>query len=943
VLKGSRFVPTLLLGLALLLFLSTGIEWSERVSQSGSPTFSPSGGDFADFDSLVDKLTPPHDTDHPHQGPYIWHHDHVSQFLWGELSNETRQALLSSSTLPPRKRRMELLARDLNRILESGYSIFSAERFPLDDQWLTGFSLTLMTATATTDLPTGPEYTIILARAPDSGALRFRVIERPAVSGDAVYLDYDESDLSNQPGALERLKAALETPEVAQHFDAARVPASTAAPLVKDLIDRLGYTGLGLEVDEEKRDQARRYRLEKDTDHQWLNRKLLESAYVDDMAQKLTLVDDTPNDTGLGDQYLREVRQYLAPASMKIARWVATDVPKLLVFQIKTVGVLALCALIPAIAGLIFRRAFWSWFLGAFSVLFLVNWTAHVMEWGGIGAELAGQLEISYGFYLWIEVLLVLVVLAFRLERHSAAMVDSRTRRNSIVLAVVLVLLTAAVVFSMWARAKVDPVSISVAAILALTARGILQQSLRPGRQGTLVGKNIVMCLDGTWNQPGTSDFGFLAETNVYKLFTLLKGTRARARTNARQCKEYLDAQQGVQQIAFYYHGVGNAVENSQIGQVLGGAFGMGADAIVERAYLDLVRVYRPGDRIFIFGFSRGAAIARLLANVVGRRDVPRSLWTLRIFGQHWLVWKSAQTVDATAPVKVEVLGCWDTVGAFGISKNILGIPFQRINLLHDLDLSLCVKRAYHMVALDETRDAFEPTLMDPDPTSPTRVIEVWFSGNHANVGGGYNTSQLSDITLDFLLRHVSSGYAWADGMEPGDESWGLYLSAARRGLNVSLAQGLTLLDPDACGQLRHATGAVYSHLSRTVPLRAVIHDSVFERMRHALPVYAPQSLFKLNEEIVRMRGEHQTQVTSLAETGSIDAGQFEEILVRGKKHLTLKKWSEYQGDPESTPVGVAAPNVRVNPADELPNLARAWYLNAGENRPTSARERRGV
>jgi hypothetical protein len=640
------------------------------------------------------------------------------------------------------------------------------------------------------------------------------------------------------------------------------------------------------------------------------------------VVHKLESSDDAASGTGPLGQYIREARQFLAPASMSISSWVAGDVPKLLAFQLKTLWVLSLCALIPAVAGLIFRRAFWSWFLGTFSLLFLVNWTAHVMEWGGIGAELASRLEISYGTYLWVEVLLVLVVLAFRLEPHSAAVVDSRTRRNSIALAAVLGLLAASVVFGMWTRASVDPYSIGVAAVLALTTRGILRQSLRSDRHGTPPSKNIVMCLDGTWNQPGTRDFGFLAETNVYKLFTMLKGTRARTRTNARQCKEYLDQHQGVRQIAFYYHGVGNSVENSQIRQVLGGAFGIGADAIVERAYLDLVRVYRPGDRIFIVGFSRGAAIARLLANVVGRRDVPRSLWTLRIFGQHWLVWKSAQTIDATAAVFIDVLGCWDTVGAFGISKNIMGIPFQRINLLHDLDVSLCVKRAYHMVALDESRDAFEPTLMDPDPTSPNRVVEVWFSGNHANVGGGYNTSQLSDITLDFLLRHVSSGYAWTDGMEVGDETWGLYLSAARKGVGVP-AQGLTVLDPDPCGQLRHATGAVYSHLPRIVPLRAVIHDSVFERMRRALPVYAPQSVFKLNEEILRMRGELKTQVTSLAETGSIDAGQFEEILARSNKHLVLEKWSEYQVDVVSTPAGAAPLKVRANPAEELSNLAR--------------------
>ena len=54
-------------------------------------------------------------------------------------------------------------------------------------------------------------------------------------------------------------------------------------------------------------------------------------------------------------------------------------------------------------------------------------------------------------------------------------------------------------------------------------------------------------------------------------------------------------------------------------------------------------------------------------------------------------------------------------------------------------------------------RDAFEPTLMDPDPTTPSRIVEVWFSGNHSNVGGGFATDGLSDHTLSFMLEHVSA------------------------------------------------------------------------------------------------------------------------------------------------------------------------------------------
>ena len=305
--------------------------------------------------------------------------------------------------------------------------------------------------------------------------------------------------------------------------------------------------------------------------------------------------------------------------------------------------------------------------------------------------------------------------------------------------------------------------------------------------------------------------------------------------------------------------------------------------------------------------------------DVIGRRDVPRSLWTLRLFGRHWLVSRSSKRIDEQNPVTIEVLGCFDTIGSFGLAKNVFGIPFQQINLLKDLSVSLCVKRAYHMVALDEKRDTFAPTLMEPDPTTPNRVIEVWFSGTHSNVGGGFSTDNLSDVTLDFLLQHVSSGYAWQDGMKPGtDESWGLYLSAVRRGVAVD-GPATPVLNPEPRGQLRLAAGSMYTYAPRQLPIHAVVHDSVFERMVHALPVYAPKSLFDLNEKLAAIRVETDTEVRRLAETGSIDEKTTKAILDRTSKHLFLMKWSTYL---ESTLDGDVALNTMLKPADELRNSA---------------------
>ena len=337
---------------------------------------------------------------------------------------------------------------------------------------------------------------------------------------------------------------------------------------------------------------------------------------------------------------------------------------------------------------------------------------------------------------------------------------------------------------------------------------------------------------------------------------------------NAARCKRY--GSNGEKQVAFYYNGVGNKVENSWLGQKVGGAFGLGAEAIKERAYLDVAREYEPGDRIFIFGFSRGAALARMVASALDKRGIPKSFWTLRVFGRQRPVKTSKQHIA----VDIEVLGCWDTVASFGLAKNILGIPFQQINLLKDLTVPISVKRAYHLVALDEDRDAFVPTMMDPDPVNPNRIVEIWFSGNHSNVGGGFATDGLSDHTLSFMLQHVSSGWNPAAtetlpdgrtrvvGKTVADESWGIYLEPNRK------------FKPNPLGKLRVSGGAIYQRFPRPVPPGAVFHDSVFERIRDEDSTYVPDGLFAHNDSISQLRDRVSKEVGILQKTRSLEESE---------------------------------------------------------------------
>ncbi len=507
------------------------------------------------------------------------------------------------------------------------------------------------------------------------------------------------------------------------------------------------------------------------------------------------------------------------------ARYISEDIVTVLESQVLTLGTIAAFALIPGIFGLIYRKKFWPWFLGAFGVLFAVNLAGFLTGTASVSKALVDDLNYSGNYWAYFagETVLLGLLLVFRLRRHTTL------------------------------------------------GHGSAEKHRR---------KNIVVCLDGTWNHPGQTDWGHLAQTNVFKLFDSLEETPTAEfqHFNAARCKRY-EVDSVERQVAFYYNGVGNRVENSVLGEMVGGAFGLGAEAIKERAYLDVAREYEPGDRIFIFGFSRGAALARMLASTLDKRGVPRSVWTLRLFGRQRPVKTSEEHVAAS----IAVLGCWDTVGAFGVSKDILGIPFQRVNLLKDLTVPLSVRRAYHLVALDEDRDSFVPTLMDPDPVEPGRIVEVWFSGNHSNVGGGFATDGLSDHTLSFMLERVSSAWDPETQQTTNDKSWGLYMTPGRT------------LRPNPLGKLRVSGGDIYTRFPRQLPIGATIHDSVFRRIRDDESDYVPDSLFVVNNAINKLREKLGKEVLTLTKTKSLTEAEAQEVEDWVDRRLTIRKWSKAQ------------------------------------------------
>ena len=268
--------------------------------------------------------------------------------------------------------------------------------------------------------------------------------------------------------------------------------------------------------------------------------------------------------------------------------------------------------------------------------------------------------------------------------------------------------------------------------------------------------RNIVIFSDGT-GQDGGSE----RNTNVYRLFNMTE-------------------QRTAHQVCFYDPGVGST---GLVSRLPGLAGGVGFGRNVRDCYTFIFDTYQSGDRLFLIGFSRGAATVRSLAAFIHMFGIlPPSRRGL--IGRAWRIYqirdpeKRKKAADefirhhVTMWTKVHFLGCYDTVSALGLpfnwaSRLLDRVPWMR-HRFHDFRLSPSVVHAYHALALDDRRTTFHPVLWDAleeekkDPGGRQRGVyplacetmrQVWFPGVHTDVGGGYPKKGLSDITLVWLTR----------------------------------------------------------------------------------------------------------------------------------------------------------------------------------------------
>jgi uncharacterized protein (DUF2235 family) len=300
--------------------------------------------------------------------------------------------------------------------------------------------------------------------------------------------------------------------------------------------------------------------------------------------------------------------------------------------------------------------------------------------------------------------------------------------------------------------------------------------------------KNIAVFCDGTWQS-----LSQWLPTNVSCL--------ARSVSPAQS--------DGCPQLVFYDDGVG--VSDGVLPEatkLLGGGMGVGLDAKIAEVYQFLCLNYVPGDRIFIFGFSRGAYTARSLSGLL------RKCWILKrdhigSVDQAMAHYRSgelenpalaqfrqqncypmqafvgsrpsdpaaaAAAINPDSLAHVQFIGVWDTVGSLGIPQFL---PFAR-NIdakyrFHDESLSRFVVSARHAVAVDERRSTFSPTLWDNIddlnknasadalPREQRPYQQIWFPGNHSGVGGGDDDHGLSRSPLAWIAEGAErAGLEWS-------------------------------------------------------------------------------------------------------------------------------------------------------------------------------------
>ena len=313
--------------------------------------------------------------------------------------------------------------------------------------------------------------------------------------------------------------------------------------------------------------------------------------------------------------------------------------------------------------------------------------------------------------------------------------------------------------------------------------------------------KNIVICSDGTRAEYGRPE----ENSNVVRLFQLLQAD-------------------GDRQVSFYDPGIGTysklqSATARYLDKTAMTIAGAKIDLNIQEAYKYLMDAYTPGDKIFLFGYSRGAHTVRALAGMLQKCGlltkgsdnlIPYATKYYRGDGD---VAKNFRDTFSR-PCTPHFIGVWDTVASIG------WLWWRKY--FNNLVLNPEIPYAYQALSIDEDRKHFRPAVWDvTDKPSRQTIEQVWFPGFHADVGGQKANRGISDITLAWMMENAEA----ADLKLKPD--WPEFLN------------------PDPSGELTPAPQWVWfwDKERRTVPTDAKIHQSAFELRQNGGNKYWPKNL----------------------------------------------------------------------------------------------------
>ena len=388
--------------------------------------------------------------------------------------------------------------------------------------------------------------------------------------------------------------------------------------------------------------------------------------------------------------------------------------------------------------------------------------------------------------------------------------------------------------------------------------------------------KNIILCADGTGNKGGTTP-----DSNVYKIYNAID-------------------LHNTEQISFYDNGVGT--QSNKYVRALSGALGFGFKANVCDLYEYLARHYNPGDSIYMFGFSRGAATIRAFNGFIdacglldgrgrGNKELKHDVKVaMKAYAnpRKRSILLTGIKLHSKMP-RITFIGVWDTVSALGFPErtDVAGVGLKSLSIVfkilgtisdkiiphkfYNYELTPNVVKAYQALAIDDERTSFWPKVWRENLSDAEKVEveQVWFAGMHSNIGGGYKRAGLSNVAFDWMLENIN-GLTFKDGV----------LESAKADANVN-------------GRMydsRHGFASYYRYHPREISklceeagTEVKIHESVIDRLGLRTANYAP-TLLPESFAVVKKQGQTDS-------SPSVHKSHWELFHRRINHWIRLRKW----------------------------------------------------